>query len=69
VADAVVLATLCQHVIFIVQAGRLHNQLVGEATRRFAEDDRIKIVTVLTRVPRSRLDGRDYYSGYVGAKA
>ena len=38
--------------------------LVGEATRRFPEEDRAKMFTLLTRVRPSHLDKRDYYSGY-----
>jgi succinoglycan biosynthesis transport protein ExoP len=65
VADPVLLANLCQHVIFIVEAGRVPGEQVGEATRRFAAEDRSKMVTLLTRVRPSHLDKRDHYSGYV----
>ena len=65
VADPVVLAKMCQHIIFIVQAGRLSDELVREATQRFAEEDRAKMVTLLTRVPSRYLKSHDYYSGYV----
>ena len=65
VADPVLLANLCQHVIFIVEAGRVPGEQVGEATRRFPAEDRHKMVTLLTRVRPSHLDKRDYYSGYV----
>ena len=65
VADPVLLARLCQHVIFIVEAGRVPGEQVGEATRRFPAEDRSKMVTLLTRVRPSYLDKRDYYSGYV----
>ena len=65
VADPVLLANLCQHVIFIVEAGRVPGEQVGEATRRFPAEDRSKMVTLLTRVRPSHLDKRDYYSGYV----
>ena len=65
VADPVLLAKLCQHVIFIVEAGRVPGEQVGEATRRFPAEDRSKMVTLLTRVRPSHLDKRDYYSGYV----
>jgi polysaccharide biosynthesis transport protein len=67
VADAVVLAKLCQHIIFIVQAGRLPNGLVNEATRRFDQQDRAKMLTLLTRVRPSHSDRRDYYSGYAAS--
>ena len=65
VADPIVLAKMCQHIIFIVQAGRLSDELVREATQRFAEEDRAKMVTLLTRVPSRYLKSQDYYSGYV----
>jgi succinoglycan biosynthesis transport protein ExoP len=64
VADPIILAKLCQYILFIVQAGRLSRELVGEATRRFAEEDRPRMFTLLTRVRRNDLDKRDYYSGY-----
>jgi len=64
VADSLLLAGLCQHVIFVVQAGRLQADIVGEAIRRFSPQDREKIQTLLTRVRRGELDRRDYYSGY-----
>ena len=64
VADAVLLANYCQHIIFVVEAGRVPGDLVAEATRRFREEDRAKMSTLLTRVPTSRLDKRDYYGGY-----
>lgn len=62
VADAVLLATLCQHVIFIVQAGRLSNTMIDEAIRRFAKDDRDKILPMMNRVPARSLEGS--YGGY-----
>jgi hypothetical protein len=65
VADPVLLANLCQRVIFIVEAGRVPGEQVGEATRRFPAEDRSKMVTLLTRVRPGHLDKRDYYSGYV----
>ena len=40
VADPLLLAKLCQHIIFLVQSGRVSNELVSEATQRFTEDDR-----------------------------
>jgi polysaccharide biosynthesis transport protein len=64
VADPVVLARLCQRIVFIVQAGRVSNAVVGEAIRRFAKNDRDKMFTLLTRVRRSQMDSRDYYKGY-----
>jgi hypothetical protein len=38
--------------------------LVAEATRRFTEEGRAKMFTLLTRVPSNCLDKRDYYIGY-----
>lgn len=64
VADATVLASLCEHVLFIVQSDRVPAEHVGEATRRFAAADRSKIITLLNRVRPEFLDRRDYYSGY-----
>ena len=64
VADPVLLAKLCQYVIFIVAAGRVPGEQVGEATRRFPAEDRPKMFTLLTRVRPSHLDKRDFYSGY-----
>ena len=64
VADPVLLAKFCQHVIFIVEAGRVPGEQVGEATRRFPAEDRAKMFALLTRVRPSHLDKRDYYSGY-----
>ena len=65
VADPVLLANLCQHIIFIVEAGRVPGEQVGEAIRRFPAGDRSKMITLLTRVRPGHLDKRDYYSGYV----
>jgi succinoglycan biosynthesis transport protein ExoP len=64
VADPVLLAKLCQYVIFTVAAGRVPAEQVGEATRRFPVEDRAKMFALLTRVRLSHLDKRDYYSGY-----
>ena len=64
VADPVLLAKLCQYVIFTVAAGRVPGEQVGEATRRFPAEDRPKMFALLTRVHPSHLDKRDFYSGY-----
>ena len=64
VADPVLLGKYCEHIVFVVQAGRLPNVLIAEALRRFSDDDRAKMVTLLTRVKRGLMDRRDYYSGY-----
>jgi polysaccharide biosynthesis transport protein len=64
VADPVLLGRYCEYIVFVVQAGRLPHELIAEALRRFSNEDRAKMVTLLTRVKRSLLDRRDYYSGY-----
>jgi capsular exopolysaccharide synthesis family protein len=64
VADPILLAGLCQHVVFVVEAGRLPAALVGEALQRFSEVDRPKISTLLTRARSRQLSRQDYYSGY-----
>ena len=64
VADPVVLAKLCDHIVFIVQAGRLPTKLVVEALRRFPDEECVKIVALLTRVRRNNMDHCGYYSGY-----
>ena len=68
VADLVVLAKLCQHIVFIVQAGRLPNEMVAEAIRRFSQEDQTKMVTLLTRARKSHINYQGYYSAY-GAKS
>jgi polysaccharide biosynthesis transport protein len=64
VADAVFLGKLSDHIVFVVGAGLIPNDLVADAVERFAPDDRQKIATVLTRVPRGDLQTRDYFKGY-----
>lgn len=64
VIDAVIMAQLCQHIVFVVQAGRLPIELVSEAISRFATDQRHKMYTLLTRVRKSRMEAGDYFSGY-----
>jgi polysaccharide biosynthesis transport protein len=64
VADPILLASFCQHVLFVIEAGRVPATLVMEAIRRFPEPDRAKISTLLTRVPLRLMAKRDYYSGY-----
>jgi capsular exopolysaccharide synthesis family protein len=64
VADAVMLGKLAQHILFVVAAGRLKGELVNEAIRRFAERDRAKIITMLTRVKRDEMSQQDFYGGY-----
>ena len=64
VADAVLLAKLCQHILFIVGSGRVPGELVVEAVQRFSEEDRGKIIPLLTRVRPSEMNPRDYFGGY-----
>ena len=64
VADAVMLAKFSRHILFIVEAGRMTADLVIEAIRRFAEEDRPRIVPILSRVRPANLNKRDYYGGY-----
>jgi capsular exopolysaccharide synthesis family protein len=67
VADPTLLASLCQHIVFIVQSRRASNELVAAAVQRFSPQDRDKILTLLTRVRAGDLSLHDYYSGYAGA--
>ena len=62
VTDPILLAKLVQHIVFVARAGRTPNVLAGEATKRFSEEDRAKMLTLLTRVREA--DMRFGYSGY-----
>lgn len=64
VADSILIGSLSHYILFVVQALRLRGDLVNEATRRFNDADREKILTLLTKVPAGDLDQRDYYRGY-----
>jgi len=64
VADALLLAKVSQHVLFIVKAGRLSGELVAEAVHRFSNEERAKISTLLTQVRQGNLARADYYGGY-----
>jgi succinoglycan biosynthesis transport protein ExoP len=64
VVDAVLLANLCEYILFVVQAGRVSSELVAEATRRFTDAERGRMLTLLTGVGPNKMDQRDYYSGY-----
>ena len=64
VTDSVILARLCQHILFIVAAGHVSGEIVGKAVNRFGEADRSKIITLLTRVQPGYLDRSDYFGGY-----
>jgi capsular exopolysaccharide synthesis family protein len=64
VADPLILATHTDCVLFAVDWQRASRQVVAEALRRFPQRIRENVATVLTRVPRSRLQHRGYYAGY-----
>ena len=64
VADPLLLAKYCQHILFVVRAGFTQSDLVGEATQRFPSEDRPKLRALLTRVKRNDLDGGGYGGGY-----
>jgi succinoglycan biosynthesis transport protein ExoP len=64
VTDAVIMARHCDHILFIVRADYVAAELVSEATRRFHEPDRSKIVTLLTGVRPGDLNRGDYFGGY-----
>jgi capsular exopolysaccharide synthesis family protein len=64
VTDAALIAKLCHHVLFIVRSGHVTSELVGEAIRRFADDDRGKILTLLNRVRERNMKETDYFGGY-----
>jgi succinoglycan biosynthesis transport protein ExoP len=64
VADPVLLAKLCEYIVFIVESGRVSSDLVAEATRRFTDEERSRMLTMLTHVKPNKMDKRDYYSGY-----
>ncbi|WP_428485842.1 GumC family protein [Rhodopila sp.] len=69
VADTMIMAELCQHILFIVRSNYLASGLISEATRRFAETDRLKIFTLLTGVRPNHLQRGDYFGGYLPAPA
>jgi capsular exopolysaccharide synthesis family protein len=64
VADAVLLSELSQFTLFVVAHGRVAGRLVTEAISRFPAERQKKVFALLTRVPDSQLDRRDYYGGY-----
>lgn len=65
VADPLLLARYCQHILFVVRVGFTQSELVSQATQRFPTKDRPKVRALLTRVKRQDLDGGGYYSGYM----
>jgi Mrp family chromosome partitioning ATPase len=64
VVDPVLLANVSDYIVFVVKTGRVPGDLVGEATRRFTDAERGRMLTVLTGVQPNKMDKRDYYSGY-----
>jgi succinoglycan biosynthesis transport protein ExoP len=64
VADALLIASLCEHVLYVVQADRLPGAVVEEATRRFAGTDRDKLLGLVVRADSRNLTLGDYYGGY-----
>jgi succinoglycan biosynthesis transport protein ExoP len=69
VTDAVLIAKLCHHVLFIVRSGCMTGELVSEAIGRFADEDRGKIFTLLNRVRERNLRETDYYGGYASLRS
>jgi hypothetical protein len=67
VSDAVLLSQSSLFTLFAVAHGRVSGDVLAEAISRFPQDRQARILTVLTRVPRGRMDARDYYSGYGNA--
>jgi succinoglycan biosynthesis transport protein ExoP len=64
VADPLLLARYCHHILFVVRAGFAQADLVSQATQRFPTEDRPKVRGLLTRVKRQDLDSGGYYGGY-----
>jgi capsular exopolysaccharide synthesis family protein len=68
VADAVVLSSYSDMVLFAVGWDRTSSDVLAEAMRRLPEDTRSRTATVFTRVPPGRLDPLSYYAGYAQHK-
>jgi polysaccharide biosynthesis transport protein len=64
VADPLLLAQRCQHVMFVVRAGYMSPDLVYQAMQRFPAAERSKTKMMLVRVEPNELDKGDYYGGY-----
>lgn len=64
VADAVVLSSYSDVVLFAVGWDRTSSDVLAEAMRRLPEETRARTATVFTRVPPGRLDPLSYYAGY-----
>jgi polysaccharide biosynthesis transport protein len=64
VADPILLAKYCQHIVFVVQASRLPGEAVREAIHRFTEAGRGNMTTLLTRVKQNRPNMPGYHGSY-----
>ncbi|MGA3005971.1 MAG: polysaccharide biosynthesis tyrosine autokinase [Acetobacteraceae bacterium] len=69
VADAILISKLCPLTLLVVESGRLSGKQIAEAIRRFPEQERGKILTLLTQVRPRHLEWGDYYGGYGPASA
>jgi capsular exopolysaccharide synthesis family protein len=68
VADAVVLSSYSDVVLFAVAWDRTSSDVLAEAMRRLPEDARARTATVFTRVAPGRMDPLSYYAGYAQTK-
>ena len=64
VADPLILAGYCRHILLVVRAGFTRADLVSQAMERFRTEDRPKMRALLTRVKPQDLDSGGYYGGY-----
>ena len=64
VADPLLIAGLCDVILFAVRWDRTPSTLVAEGLRRIPVHLRERVATVLTQVPADRLGRTDYYAGY-----
>ena len=64
VADPLMLARYCRHILLVVRAGFSQADMVSEAVERFPTEDRLKLRALLTRVKPQDLDSGGYYGGY-----
>jgi capsular exopolysaccharide synthesis family protein len=64
VADPLLLARYCHHILFVVRAGFARADLVSQAAQRFPVEERPKVRGLLTGVKHQDLDSGGYYGGY-----
>lgn len=64
VADPLLIAGLCDVILFAVRWDRTPRRLVAEGVRRIPQALSGRMATVLTGVPEAQLDRTDYYAGY-----